>query len=347
MIDPITGLALAQVGGSILSSILGSQSQANANRQNIQAQEAINQRNIDFTRETNALNRQWSLEDWNRQNAYNSPLQQMQRLREAGLNPNLVYGSGAQTTAGMIKQADAKTPDLKAAQVAPLPIPEIGNMVGNALSNMYDMKIKQAQQTNMEKQAAYIESQTNLNNVRYLGALIDNDKKGFDLNLSKELRDTKIAEMKLKNQYTIANTEKAQAELAKTIMETKYYPLKFEMQREAQRLQNAKTQAETSSIIRDVMQKAWTYDNKNPAELKKINQELDLMVKTGQLKQIDINLRAAGLNPSDPAYMRVLLQVGLEIARSLGLDVSNLGTPATPSDPLKMIGEQTLKYRMK
>lgn len=37
----------------------------------------------------------------NQQNIYNSPLQQMQRLRDAGLNPNLVYGQvspGSQTS---------------------------------------------------------------------------------------------------------------------------------------------------------------------------------------------------------------------------------------------------------
>lgn len=35
------------------------------------------------------------LEMWNKGNLYNSPTEQMRRLKEAGLNPNLVYGSGA------------------------------------------------------------------------------------------------------------------------------------------------------------------------------------------------------------------------------------------------------------
>jgi len=39
-----------------------------------------------------------ALADWNMQNAYNHPKQQMQRLVEAGLNPNLVYGNGATAT---------------------------------------------------------------------------------------------------------------------------------------------------------------------------------------------------------------------------------------------------------
>ena len=40
---------------------------------------------------TNYQNRQNALADWNRLNAYNNPEQQMQRFKEAGLNPNLIY----------------------------------------------------------------------------------------------------------------------------------------------------------------------------------------------------------------------------------------------------------------
>lgn len=51
----------------------------------------------------------WALEDWNRQNEYNSPYQQMQRLKAAGLNPNLVYGNGATATASqMPRSTDSK-----------------------------------------------------------------------------------------------------------------------------------------------------------------------------------------------------------------------------------------------
>lgn len=43
----------------------------------------------------NKKNRKWQEQMWERTNAYNHPTQQMNRLREAGLNPNLVYGSGS------------------------------------------------------------------------------------------------------------------------------------------------------------------------------------------------------------------------------------------------------------
>lgn len=39
---------------------------------------------------------------WNMQNEYNLPSNQMARLKAAGLNPNLVYGNGADATAGSI-----------------------------------------------------------------------------------------------------------------------------------------------------------------------------------------------------------------------------------------------------
>jgi uncharacterized protein (DUF697 family) len=38
--------------------------------------------------------RKWAESMWNKQNAYNTPRMQMQRLRDAGLNPALMYGKG-------------------------------------------------------------------------------------------------------------------------------------------------------------------------------------------------------------------------------------------------------------
>ena len=43
-------------------------------------------------RELEAKRRAYDLAQWERQNAHNHPLEQMRRLKEAGLNPNLIYG---------------------------------------------------------------------------------------------------------------------------------------------------------------------------------------------------------------------------------------------------------------
>lgn len=41
------------------------------------------------------LQNQYSRQNWALENAYNTPKAQMERLRAAGLNPNLIYGNGA------------------------------------------------------------------------------------------------------------------------------------------------------------------------------------------------------------------------------------------------------------
>ena len=43
---------------------------------------------------------QKNMEAWQMQNEYNHPAEQMKRLKQAGLNPNLMYGQGQQTSAG-------------------------------------------------------------------------------------------------------------------------------------------------------------------------------------------------------------------------------------------------------
>ena len=51
---------------------------------------------------------------WDKTNFYNDPKQQMERLRNAGLNPNLVYGGSSGQTAGQANALPgAKAPDIK------------------------------------------------------------------------------------------------------------------------------------------------------------------------------------------------------------------------------------------
>ncbi len=74
----------SSVASSAAGSLVGAISQIGANKKNRQFVERQNQINRDFT-----------LDMWNRTNEYNSPVQQMARWKEAGLNPNLMYGQGS------------------------------------------------------------------------------------------------------------------------------------------------------------------------------------------------------------------------------------------------------------
>jgi hypothetical protein len=109
---------------------------------------------------TNAQNRQFSqqmydrqradaLTDWDKQNKYNSPSQQMQRYKEAGLNPNLIYGQMSNSAA--IRSTDMKHPDFVA--------PKLQN-TGQVMNNYIDLKLKEQQLSNDKQAGELLRQQT-------------------------------------------------------------------------------------------------------------------------------------------------------------------------------------------
>lgn len=78
------------------------------NEMNRDLARAANETNLQIARENNAA----AVSMWERQTAYNSPLQQMQRLKDAGLNPHLAYGTIAESRM-------ATPPSLQAAHMEP------------------------------------------------------------------------------------------------------------------------------------------------------------------------------------------------------------------------------------
>lgn len=85
------------------------------------------------------------LEMWNRQNEYNTPSAQMQRLQAGGLNPNLVYGQGVQGATGQAKEMPKyNAPRLDYNYQAP-------NIL-QALGQFADLKIKNVQRDKLEEE---------------------------------------------------------------------------------------------------------------------------------------------------------------------------------------------------
>lgn len=76
--------AIASIAGNIASN-------ANINNQ-ISEQKRENQANRDWNLNLARLQNRWNIDQWNRENAYNSPAAQMARYKAAGLNPDLIYG---------------------------------------------------------------------------------------------------------------------------------------------------------------------------------------------------------------------------------------------------------------
>lgn len=83
--------ATAQLIGASVSAIANVAGNYVAASSSEKVQKLVNQHAWKMAQWQNQINR----ENWTMQNEYNSPTAQMQRLQEAGLNPNLVYGTGA------------------------------------------------------------------------------------------------------------------------------------------------------------------------------------------------------------------------------------------------------------
>lgn len=73
-----------------------------------QHEKALNERTIQAQQQLAEYQYSKDLEQWERANVYNAPTQQMERLRQAGLNPRLVYGSSSGGVAGTAAQTMPK-----------------------------------------------------------------------------------------------------------------------------------------------------------------------------------------------------------------------------------------------
>ena len=94
--------SLSSILGSVVKGAVGIGSSYFENKQYLKDQKELNAQKFGYDRQLADEAYQRDVAMWNMQNAYNAPSAQMQRLQKAGLNPNLVYGSGSVTgnTAG-------------------------------------------------------------------------------------------------------------------------------------------------------------------------------------------------------------------------------------------------------
>lgn len=101
-----------------------------------------------------------AVEMWNRQNEYNSPKSQMARLAEAGLNPNLVYGSG-----NVVGNTSAQAPTYSPPDMSHF-IPDYRGAFQatfDSMQRMATVKNLDSQNDNLVKQNQVLESQIALN----------------------------------------------------------------------------------------------------------------------------------------------------------------------------------------
>lgn len=241
----------------------------------------MNRRTRAFAREMYSRQRTDALADWNMQNAYNAPTAQMERLKVAGLNPNLVYGDGAAYTAQAVRSSSAPgwNPET----------PRWGDMVtgaGDVLSRYYDLQLRQAQIDNVKSATEVAKVDAALRAAQTIGAQVGAERAKFDLGLQTDLRATSL--------------EAARESLRKLSAEADVV-LRRDEREAAMNASNLGEAVERILSMRAVRAKTDDERDEIRARIRSISKDL-------QLKQLDINLKKMGVQPGDELWQRALAQ---------------------------------------
>lgn len=272
---PFNPLDLIPVVGPIIGNVVDSAMQAGQNR-----------KNRAFAEHMHNTQRQEALADWNMQNQYNHPSSQMTRLREAGLNPNLVYGNGAVTPSAQMKSSEYSQPQQLAPKI------DIGGALTTGLLASQDLKMKQAQVDNLRTQNTVLVQEALLKAAQ-IGQTDASTKKidqethrgQFDLEYLAGIKEmsidalaTHIGKMKIESAAT------AHEDARKTDMQS-FTIDKILQDIASSKIANARTQAERQKIL----------------------QEIQNLKQENRLKQFDEEMQKNNIPRNSPAWWKALI----------------------------------------
>lgn len=158
-----------------------------------------------------ALQNQYNIDQWNRQNAYNDPSAQMERYRKAGLNPNLIYGQqnlsaeSPQLVGGTPRQPVTSSP-IDAQTVAQLSLlraqkenieADTQQKVSQSSVNVADAGLKMAQGKLTEADIGRIASEVGLNNQQIQNLRSENERIKANTLQIKQLTAESVAKVDL------------------------------------------------------------------------------------------------------------------------------------------------------
>lgn len=245
--DPILGGAAIAGASGLIQSTVGA---LTAKKQ----QQRANQFNIDM---------------WNRQNAYNTPAEQMRRFKEAGLNPNLIYGQGNSGNASNAPQFE----QLAEQGYTPL---DLGNSVSNFRS-IYDLRMQNVQMDRLQAQIELDKQSAIVKNLEGISKAMENEKLSASLpyakdmaRLSFEALDASVKKTLADTQFTIDSNQRAKAMNDQSIMES------------MERIYASQTGRQLTA-----------------QQTKNLREEFNV-------KQLDSELARQGIRPNDPLYWRLV-----------------------------------------
>lgn len=199
-------MSISKAGAGLISSGLGMLGQVIG----LGAQRRAEKRQRDHELKMYNLQKKDAIDFWEMENLYNAPEKQMERLKNAGLNPNLVYGSGATATGGSIDRPDMKVSD-QAGNTVPYAT-ALGGSVGSMINQIYDLKLKDAQESLLRAQEKTEIQNEALRMFQALNETIANEKGNIDLSYYKKEKKILFQQLKTSFRQGLLNLEKTRAD---------------------------------------------------------------------------------------------------------------------------------------
>lgn len=247
------------------------ENQANINQQNIESAERINQSNID-----------WQREYFDKVNEYNTPTMQMQRFKEAGLNPHLIYGQGTSGNTTMPTAPDKKFAEAKGTVGTAQGWEDWANL-GLSAAQQYvatQQQIAQTQNTEAQTQVAMAQKQN-----------VDSQTVANYMNSAKTSQETEQSSQLFANKVATA-----EAGLNNLTTQTKSIEQQIASSKTGQKLSEEQIKKTAQEI------------KESSERVKLLQMQGDNLGLDKELKQLDIQLKKVGINPQDPTWMRMLFQ---------------------------------------
>ena len=154
-----------------------------------------------------------NMQAWREQTAYNTPAAQMQRLVDAGLNPNLVYGNGN------VANAADSPPQYEAPRVNFDTNPNFGQGIAAATN----LQMTQAQVRGIDAEVANKRQQMLESAARTAGQAIKNAQSQFDLDLARDLRENTLEASKLNLDSIRAGIDRQRSDIALNDVRSGYF----------------------------------------------------------------------------------------------------------------------------
>lgn len=157
--------AIASLVGNLVGNV---QQNSNINAQ-ISEQRKENSLNRAWNQHMSELANRWSIEQWNRENAYNLPANVMARLRDGGVNPDLFYGNSGQSLA-------AASPNVTPTAASdPTDVSALGSKatVGDITNNVISQALMSAQVKKLDAETEKTGQETK--NLKVEGTILSAD----------------------------------------------------------------------------------------------------------------------------------------------------------------------------